>query len=82
MANALTVAKYATLVALAFFFFVVVGHGHSWVCAALMLAAIRNEYVRSHDARAKLEPTVGVPREAPPSDAVDEEAPVRTLVRS
>ena len=82
MAYALTVAKYATLVALAFFFFVVVGHGHSWVFAALMLGAIRNEYVRSHDARRELEPAVGVPREAPPSDAVDEAAPARTLVRS
>ena len=82
MAYALTVAKYATLVALAFFFFVVVGHAHSWVFAAMMLAAIRNEYVRSHKARGQLEPTVGVPREAPPSDTGDGEAPARTLVRS
>ena len=81
MASAPTVAAYATLVALAFLFVVVAGHGHSWVFARPMLGTVRNEYLRSHNARGRLEPTVGVPREAPPLDAVDEEAPARTLVR-
>jgi hypothetical protein len=47
MVYALTVAKYATLVALAFYFWFLVGHGHSWVFAAVMLAAIRNEHAHS-----------------------------------
>ena len=47
MAYTLMVAKYATLVALAFLFWIVIGHGHSWVFAAVMLGAIRNQYAHS-----------------------------------
>ena len=38
--------KHALLAALVALYWVVVGHGHTWAFTAIMLAAIRNDYLR------------------------------------
>jgi hypothetical protein len=47
MSRAVVVVKYAALVAAAFVYWIALGHGHSWVPAALMLAAIKRDYVKT-----------------------------------
>ena len=44
--------KHALLAALALAYWVVVGHGHTWAFAALMLGAIRNDWFRARDREA------------------------------
>ena len=42
--------KHALLTALAIAYWVVVGHGHTWAFAAVMLAAIHRDFARERDA--------------------------------